>query len=239
MNPGSGMLYKVSSIFWKLPNPNKNSEKFNNTLFENWVKKAIVVEPKRKTTVLTVKLRDNQKSVIFPTTKLISEKYQEYSNIYLWTVDERHVDKNDENSNQKMINTIFGNSKLNIIEYDYHKDPKYSADSYTTAVLSKIDRFNAAILGVGEDGHIASLFPNTPALEIDKKGFVENEVNIISKWRITSTFQLLKNVEHLYLLVTGENKKEIIQQIGKENNLPVNELIRLRKKTILLTDQKI
>ena len=171
--------------------------------------------------------------------KLLTEKYQEYSNIYLWTVDERHVDKNDENSNQKMINTIFGNSKLNIIEYDYHKDPKYSADSYTTAVLSKIDRFNAAILGVGEDGHIASLFPNTPALEIDKKGFVENEVNIISKWRITSTFQLLKNVEHLYLLVTGENKKEIIQQIGKENNLPVNELIRLRKKTILLTDQKI
>ena len=58
----------------------KNSDKFNNTLFKNWVKKAIVVESKRKTTILTVKLRDNQKSVIFPTTKLISEKYQEYSN---------------------------------------------------------------------------------------------------------------------------------------------------------------
>ena len=170
---------------------------------------------------------------------LLAEKYKDYSNIYLWTVDERHVDKNDENSNQKMINTIFDNSKLNIIEYSYHEDPQYSAERYTTAVLSKIDKFNAAILGVGEDGHIASLFPNTPALEADKKGFVENEVNILSKWRITSTFQLLKDVEHLYLLVTGENKKEIIEQIGKENNLPVNELIRLRKKTILLTDQKI
>ena len=171
--------------------------------------------------------------------ELLTEKYKKYSNIYLWTVDERHVDKNDENSNQKMINTIFGNSNLNIIEYSYHEDPQYSADSYTTAVLNKIDRFNAAILGVGEDGHIASLFPNTPALEADKKGFIENEVNILSKWRITSTFQLLKDVENLYLLVTGENKKEIIKQIGKENNLPVNELIRLRKKTILLTDQKI
>ncbi len=171
--------------------------------------------------------------------ELLTEKYKKYSNIYLWTVDERHVDKNDENSNQKMINTIFGNSNLNIIEYSYHEDPQYSADSYTSAVLNKIDRFNAAILGVGEDGHIASLFPNTPALEADKKGFIENEVNILSKWRITSTFQLLKDVENLYLLVTGENKKEIIKQIGKENNLPVNELIRLRKKTILLTDQKI
>jgi len=169
--------------------------------------------------------------------ELFAEKYRNYSNIYLWTVDERHVDNNDENSNQKMINTIFGNSKLNIIEYSYHEDPLYSAENYTTAVLSKVDKFNVAILGVGEDGHIASLFPNTTALEVDKKGFVENEVNIITKWRITSTFQLLKSVEHLYLLVTGENKKEIIKEIGKENNLPVNKLIRLRKKTILLTDQ--
>ena len=136
-----------------------------------------------------------------------------------------------------MINTIFGNSNLNIIEYSYHDDPQCSAENYTTTVLSKIDKFNIAILGVGEDGHIASLFPNTTALEADKKGFVENEVNILSKWRITSTFQLLKDVESLYLLVTGENKKEIIKQIGKENNLPVNKLIRLRKKTILLTDQ--
>ena len=169
--------------------------------------------------------------------ELFAEKYRNYSNIYLWTVDERHIDNNDENSNQKMINTIFGNSKLNIIEYSYHEDPLYSAENYTTAVLSKVDKFNVAILGVGEDGHIASLFPNTTALEADKKGFVENEVNILSKWRITSTFQLLKEVEHLYLLVTGENKKEIIEQIGKENNLPVNKLISLRKKTILLTDQ--
>ena len=169
--------------------------------------------------------------------KLLSEKYKNYSNIYLWTVDERHVDKNNENSNQKMINAIFGNSKLNIIEYSYQDDPQYSAENYTNVVLSKINKFDIAILGVGEDGHIASLFPNTTALEADKKGFVENEVNILSKWRITSTFQLLKSVDHLYLLVTGENKKEIIKEIGKENNLPVNKLIRLRKKTILLTDQ--
>ena len=169
--------------------------------------------------------------------ELFAEKYKDYSNIYLWTVDDRHVDINDENSNQKMINSIFINSKLNIIEYTYHKNPHHSAEKYTTEVLNKIDKFNAAILGVGEDGHIASLFPNTTALDADEKGFVENEVNILSRWRITSTYELLKDVENLYLLVTGENKKEIIKEIGKENNLPVNKLIRLRKKTILLTDQ--
>ena len=169
--------------------------------------------------------------------ELFAEKYKNYSNIYLWTVDERHVDIDDEKSNQRMINSIFSNSNLNIIEYSYGEDPGQSAKNYTAKVFSKIDKFNAAILGVGEDGHIASLFPNTTALDADEKGFVHNEVNILTRWRVTSTFELLKNVEHIYLLVTGDNKKEIIEKIGKENDLPVNELIRLRKKTILLTDQ--
>ena len=169
--------------------------------------------------------------------ELFVEKYKDYSNIYLWTVDERHVDINDENSNQRMINSIFSNSNLNIIEYPYEEDPGHSAKNYAATVFSKVDKFNAAILGVGEDGHIASLFPDTTALNADEKGFVQNEVNILTKWRVTSTFELLKNVEHVYLLVTGDNKKETVEEIGKENDLPVNELIRLRKKTVLLTDQ--
>ena len=169
--------------------------------------------------------------------ELFAEKYKNYSNIYLWTIDERHVDINDEKSNQRMINSIFSNSNLNIIEYSYEEYPGQSAKNYTAKVFSKIDKFNAAVLGVGEDGHIASLFPDTTALNADEKGFVHNEVNILTRWRVTSTFELLKNVEHVYLLVTGENKKEIIEKIGKENDLPVNELIRLRKKTVLLTDQ--
>jgi len=169
--------------------------------------------------------------------ELFAEKYKDYSNIYLWTVDDRHVDINDEKSNQRMINSIFSNSNLNIIEYSYEEDPGYSAKDYTTKVFSKIEKLNAAILGVGEDGHIASLFPGTTALNADEKGFVQNEVNILTRWRVTSTFELLKNVEHVYLLVTGDNKKEIIKKIGKENDLPVNKLIHLRKKTVLLTDQ--
>ena len=169
--------------------------------------------------------------------KLFSKKYHEYSNITLWTVDERHVDTTEIISNQKMINSIFNDTKLNMIKYDYNEDPRLSAENYTTKVLEKINKFNIAVLGVGDDGHVASLFPNTRALESDKKGFVENEVNILTKWRITSTYQLLADVESLYLFVTGENKKEVIQKIGNEDDLPVNKLIGLRKKTTLLTDQ--
>ena len=169
--------------------------------------------------------------------KLFAKKYHEYSNITFWTVDERHVDTTEKISNQKMINSIFNDTKLNMIKYDYNEDPHLSAENYTTKVFEKINKFNIAVLGVGDDGHVASLFPNTRALESDKKGFVENEVNILTKWRITSTYRLLADVESLYLFVTGENKKEIIQKIGNEDDLPVNKLIGLRKKTTLLTDQ--
>ena len=169
--------------------------------------------------------------------ELFAKKYHEYSNITFWTVDERHVDTTEKISNQKMINSIFNETKLNVIKYDYNEDPRLSAENYTTKVFKKINKFDIAVLGVGDDGHIASLFPNTRALESDKKGFVENKVNILTKWRITSTYQLLADVESLYLFVTGENKKEVIQKIGNEDDLPVNKLIGLRKKTTLLTDQ--
>ena len=47
------------------------------------------------------------------------------------------------------------------------------------------------------------------------------------------------NIENVYLLVTGENKSDILKEIGKDNGLPVNQLIKHRKKTVLVTDQKI
>ncbi len=169
--------------------------------------------------------------------ELFAKKFQTYDNISLWTVDERHIKTSENISNQNMINSIFNDSKLNVIEYVYDKDPHVSAENYTNKVIEKIDKFDIAVLGVGDDGHIASLFPDSKALNSNKKGFVENEVNILTKWRITSTYKLLTDVDYLYLLVTGENKKEIIQKIGNEDDLPVNKLISLRKKTILLTDQ--
>ena len=68
---------------------------------------------------------------------------------------------------------------------------------------------------------------------------IRDRVNILSKWRITSTCQLLAEIKNVFLLVTGENKSDILKKIGRDNGLPVNELIKRRKKTTLVTDQKI
>ena len=168
-----------------------------------------------------------------------AELNQENSDITLWTVDDRHVHLKDEISNQGMINSIFNKTKMNILELQFNEDPNKSAEDYSRLVFSKIQSFDSAILGVGDDGHIASLFPDTNALNDESIKFVANEVNILSKWRVTSTFQLLAEIKNVFLLVTGENKSDILKKIGKDNGLPVNELIKRRKKTTLVTDQKI
>ena len=171
--------------------------------------------------------------------KLLAKNNKNQKNITLWTVDDRHVSTESHLSNQLMIDEIFLNTSFNVLNYIFEENPHQSAEKYTELVLSNISKFNAAILGVGEDGHIASLFPNTKAIVDDSFGFVANEVNILSKWRITSTFALLEAVEDVFLLVTGGKKSSILKEIGKNNSLPVNNLINRREKTILITDQKI
>lgn len=171
--------------------------------------------------------------------KLLAKNNRDQKNITLWTVDDRHVSTESHLSNQLMIDEIFLNTSFNVLNYIFEENPHQSAEKYTELVLSNISKFNAAILGVGEDGHIASLFQNTKAIGDDSFGFVANEVNILSKWRITSTFALLEAVEDVFLLVTGDKKSSILKEIGKNNSLPVNNLINRREKTILITDQKI
>ena len=171
--------------------------------------------------------------------KLLAKNNKNQKNITLWTVDDRHASTESHLSNQLMIDEIFLNTSFNVLNYIFEENPHQSAEKYTELVLSNISKFNAAILGVGEDGHIASLFPNTKAIVDDSFGFVANEVNILSKWRITSTFALLEAVEDVFLLVTGDKKSSILKEIGKNNSLPVNNLINRREKTILITDQKI
>ena len=161
----------------------------------------------------------------------------DFSNITLWTIDDRWVPLTDENSNQKMINSNFSqtNSKILAIKYS-GENPHEDAELYSQSLKENITTFDSGVIGLGDDGHIASLFPNTAGLEETDNLFIANEVNIISKWRITSTFKLLSNISNLYLLVTGENKKDILSKALNGSNLPVNKLLKMRENTVIITD---
>jgi len=61
-------------------------------------------------------------------------------------------------------------------------------------------------------------------LENNDSLYVANEVNIKTKWRVTSTFYLLGKIEKIYVLATGESKKNILKSVNVDNDLPINLL---------------
>ncbi|MBD3385624.1 6-phosphogluconolactonase [candidate division KSB1 bacterium] len=74
-------------------------------------------------------------------------------------------------------------------------------------------QFDLILLGLGDDGHTASLFPDTPALKEQSRWVVENWVEKLNTWRITFTYPLINRARHVMFLVQGDKKAEIVADI--------------------------
>ena len=89
-------------------------------------------------------------------------------------------------------------------------DPNIAADAYELLLASELDPApDVVLLGMGDDGHTASLFPGTSALEADRPGYVANWVPAMDTWRLTATVPLLTSAQNVIFLVAGESKAGI------------------------------
>lgn len=79
-----------------------------------------------------------------------------------------------------------------------------------------LPRFDLVLLGMGPDGHCASLFPGSAALAEETRWVAENWVQRLDIWRITFTFPLLNSAAEVLFLLNGEEKRAPVQQIFKE-----------------------
>lgn len=87
--------------------------------------------------------------------------------------------------------------------------------------------FDLVLLGLGDDGHVASLFPGTAALERQDTTVVANAVPRLGVQRLTLTFPVINNARAVWLLVSGANKAAMAQRaLGRaaDNPLPVQRL---------------
>ncbi len=87
-------------------------------------------------------------------------------------------------------------------------------------------RFDLILLGIGEDGHTASLFPNTVALNENKKLIAANWVEKLNTWRITFTYPLINMAGRVLFLVTGAKKAKILNKIftTREQQYPAQKV---------------
>ena len=101
-----------------------------------------------------------------------------------------------------------------------HADPAQAARDYAAVVnreVAKDDegfpRFDLVLLGLGPDGHIASLFPGTQVLDVDTETAAAVWVPQHNTWRISLTYPVINHARHLWLLATGEAKADIVARI--------------------------
>jgi len=160
----------------------------------------------------------------------LSSTQLDWSKVIVGLVDERFVKNSSDFSNEKLVKTCF---LINEAKNATFIPMIFSADNEALNLLKTNESyavFNDAsviILGMGEDGHTASLFPNdsdsTRAMDSEQNIFFTNSPSNPTR-RITCTPKLLLSSKNIFLMLTGENKKEVLFSAAK-NKLPISHFI--------------
>jgi len=133
-----------------------------------------------------------------------------------WLSDERWVPPDHERSNGRMAATVL----LDHVDAVFHRpkwneliEPEDSAAHYEARLRSIQGggRPDVVLLGIGEDGHTASLFPGTDALSEPRRWFVANYVPVLDEHRLTATFNLLWQARLLMVLAVGVVKAPAVR----------------------------
>ncbi|MCE5294456.1 MAG: 6-phosphogluconolactonase, partial [Chlamydiales bacterium] len=165
--------------------------------------------------------------------------------ICLFWSDERSVPANHADSNYNMAMQFFSKPPFNTakvfrMEAD-REDRVEAAADYAENILKYCagGRFDLVYLGLGEDGHIASLFPGTEALSVKNKLVVANYVPTLKTWRMTLTFQCINEARNIVLIATGPKKTKILHEVldSKDQTLfPAQKISGRDTPAFIVTD---
>lgn len=188
------------------------------------------------------------------TPKAIFEKLTEspnkekidWSKVHLFWSDERSVGPESSESNYHMaMKSGFG--KMPIPPQQIHRmvaetNIEENAELYEKTILKVLkDRlFDYMMLGMGEDGHTASLFPHTQALEENSKLVLANWVPQKNTWRMTMTYSCINSAKHIVIYVMGAAKKEMLESALRDekhfSDLPIMKVGTSHHKALWICD---
>lgn len=153
--------------------------------------------------------------------KLAQEKKDalDWSKVWLFWSDERAVPPTDPESNYHMAMEA-GFKSLPIPESQIFRmvaedDIEMNAKKYEELIRRKIPskRFDLMMLGMGDDGHTASLFPKTHALHADGRLVVANFIPDKDVWRMSVTFDCINDSAKTVVAVLGSKKASVLEYV--------------------------
>jgi len=184
--------------------------------------------------------------------KLAGGKAFPWGKSHVFMVDERFVPYESDENNYHMINrTLLCHVSISpknvhpILTSEISPETaaeKYEKDmvAYCKTLRAKLPRFDLILLGIGEDGHTASLFPGTPSLNETKHWAVSVcPPDSSKKKRITLTFPVINNAENIIFMVEGKKKAAIIKEVIQDENdmLPAAMVRPCNGNIIFLLDE--
>lgn len=157
-----------------------------------------------------------------------TEKYRnetDWNRTHLFWGDERYVPQDDPLSNYRMTRETLL-EHVPIPAANIHAvptnlaTPEQAAEAYDQELRkffgTAAPAFDVTLLGLGPEGHTASLFPDSPALEEKARWVVPVQVAAVPPNRLTFTLPVLNSSRNTYFLVAGENKRQILAALRAE-----------------------
>ncbi len=178
--------------------------------------------------------------------ELLATRPVEWDRVTLWLGDERWVPETHPDSNAGMVRrTLAGTVAARFLTPDYGLgDPGRAAAAYQERLVDAFATRDGSpapdlvLLGLGDDGHTASLFPGTAALEERNRRYVANWIPAKDSWRLTATMPLLWAAAELVFVVAGEGKAaKVAAVIEEEAPLPAHQVASGAREVTWLLDE--
>lgn len=164
--------------------------------------------------------------------ELAAELEQDWTGVELWWGDERCAPADDQRSNYHLarialVDRVAGKpGALHRMRGELGRDE--GALQYEQE-LGPLERFDLLLLGLGPDGHVASLYPDQPTLDVTDRKAIGAEAKL-QPWvdRITLTLPMLRAADTVLFLVAGEDKAEAAQRAfgGEPSKATPGSLVR-------------
>lgn len=162
--------------------------------------------------------------------KKLGQEFDKKNMLKIGLVDERFVPTDEDESNEKMIRSCFSYNTeivgMVLDDKDYNKNLALLKDKYTNFK----DDLDIVILGMGQDGHFASMFPSDPnsteAIKMKEKTVLNTNSPNYPEQRITCNMEMISGAKHIYLLIFGQNKLDLLENLQGE--LPIKAILDKR-----------